>query len=133
MGQTNVVIIVKGPFNLKGLITTIPITDKGIIEAHMWKEEDHPMLIGSILVAEALVMEEEIHFTAHFAIELVTHKINVLAKHGPPTKGSANTTVKTRENDRLFLSSFITHEEEDDNWYIDSSCSTHMAHKQSIF
>lgn len=37
------------------------------------------------------------------------------AKHGHSNKGSVSTTIEVRENNRLFLSSFIAYEDEDGN------------------
>jgi len=45
----------------------------------------------------------------------------------------ANTVVEESINDKLFISIFISHNEEREAWYINSGCSTHMTSQEELF
>ena len=45
----------------------------------------------------------------------------------------ANTVVEETKNEKLFISSFMAHNEENEAWYIDSGCSTHMIAQEELF
>jgi hypothetical protein len=45
----------------------------------------------------------------------------------------ANTVVEETRNEKLFISSFMAHNEESEAWYIDSGCSTHMTSQEELF
>ena len=47
-------------------------------------------------------------------------------------KGAKKIDEETR-NEKLFISSFMTHNEESEAWYIDSGCSTHMTSQEELF
>ena len=44
-----------------------------------------------------------------------------------------NTVVEETRNEKLFISSFMAHNEESEAWYIDSGCSTHMTSQEELF
>jgi hypothetical protein len=48
-------------------------------------------------------------------------------------KKGANTVVEETRNDKLFISSFMAHNEESEAWYIDSGCSTHITFQEELF
>jgi hypothetical protein len=43
-----------------------------------------------------------------------------------------NTIIEETKNEKLFISSFMTHNEESEAWYIDSGCSTHMTSQEEL-
>jgi hypothetical protein len=45
----------------------------------------------------------------------------------------ANRIVEKTRNEKLFISSFMTHNEESEAWYIDLGCSTHMTSQEELF
>jgi hypothetical protein len=45
----------------------------------------------------------------------------------------ANTFVEETRNDKLFISTFMAHNEKSEAWYIDSGCSTHMTSQEELF
>jgi hypothetical protein len=47
-------------------------------------------------------------------------------------KGATIVVEETR-NAKLFISSFMTHSEESETWYIHSGCSTHMKSQEELF
>jgi hypothetical protein len=47
-------------------------------------------------------------------------------------KGAKTIDEETR-NEKLFISSFMTHTKESEAWYIDSGCSTHMTSQEELF
>ena len=44
-----------------------------------------------------------------------------------------NAIVEETRNEKLFISSFMAHNEESEAWYIDFGCSTHMTSLEELF
>jgi hypothetical protein len=44
-----------------------------------------------------------------------------------------NTVVEKTRNEKLFISSFMAHNEESEAWHIDLGCSTHMTSQEELF
>jgi hypothetical protein len=58
---------------------------------------------------------------------------NCYAKMRDMENKGANTLVEETKNEKLFISSFMAHNEESEAWYIDSGCSTHMTSQEELF